>query len=243
MEVQQVERGEYAMPAYMIGDEKQIGYDAIVYVIDDDADVREALKELLESVGLKCELFRTRVEFLRRGLSQEVSCLILDVRLPESSGLDLQSELLAANINIPIIFLTAYADIPMTVRALKAGAAEFLTKPVREQDLLDAVRLALNRDYSRRRHEKKILDLRVRFDALSSREKRVMLLVTSGLMNKQVAGEIGVSEATVKVHRHNIMKKIGARSLADLVKIAEALGVASEVPTGSDHAGKTPIYG
>jgi|SRR5215471_9269262 len=197
----------------------------IVYVVDDDADVREGLKDLFESVGLEAQVFGSATEFLSKKLPDEVSCLILDVRLPGVSGLDFQAELAADQIKIPIIFITAFGDIPMTVKAMKAGAVEFLTKPVREQDLLDAVRAALDRDRLRREYDQETQDLRTRFEGLSTRERQIMTLVTSGLMNKQIAGEIGVSEVTVKVHRHNVMKKLGAKSLADLVRIADLLGV------------------
>jgi FixJ family two-component response regulator len=157
--------------------------------------------------------------------------LILDIRLPGLSGLDFQSELAKANVNIPIIFVTGYGDIPMSVKAMKAGAVEFLTKPVREQDLLDAVRAALDRDRRRRKSEEQMQDLRGRFDSLSEREREVMGLVASGLMNKQAAAEIGISEVTVKVHRHNIMRKLGAKSLADLVRMADALGHSHKIKT------------
>jgi FixJ family two-component response regulator len=197
----------------------------IVLVIDDDPDVREGLKALFESVNLDSKAYRSAPEFFQSKLPDRVSCLILDVRLPGLSGLDFQAELAKANVNIPIIFITGYGDIPMSVKAMKAGAVEFLTKPIREQDLLDAVRAALDRDRTRRKCEEKIHDLRTRFDALSPREQEVMSLVASGLMNKQVAAEIGIVEVTVKVHRHNIMKKLGARSLADLVRMADALGL------------------
>ena len=197
----------------------------IVYVVDDEVDVREGLKDLFESVGLEAQVFGSAVEFLSKKLPDEVSCLILDVRLRGVSGLDFQAELAARQIRIPIIFITAYGDIPMSVKAMKAGAVEFLTKPVREQDLLDAVRAALDRDRSRREFDQETQDLRTRFEGLSTRERQIMTLVTSGLMNKQIAGEIGVSEVTVKVHRHNVMKKLGAKSLADLVRIADLLGV------------------
>ena len=197
----------------------------IVYVVDDEVDVREGLKDLFESVGLEAQVFGSAAEFLSKKLPDEVSCLILDVRLRGVSGLDFQAELAARQIKIPIIFITAYGDIPMTVKAMKAGAVEFLTKPVREQDLLDAVRAALDRDRSRREFDQETQDLRTRFEGLSTRERQIMTLVTSGLMNKQIAGEIGVSEVTVKVHRHNVMKKLGAKSLADLVRIADLLGV------------------
>ena len=197
----------------------------IVYVVDDEVDVREGLKDLFESVGLEAQVFGSAAEFLSKKLPDEVSCLILDVRLRGVSGLDFQAELAARQIRIPIIFITAYGDIPMSVKAMKAGAVEFLTKPVREQDLLDAVRAALDRDRSRREFDQETSDLRTRFEGLSARERQIMMLVTSGLMNKQIAGEIGVSEVTVKVHRHNVMKKLGAKSLADLVRIADLLGV------------------
>ncbi|MBV9562358.1 MAG: response regulator transcription factor [Bradyrhizobium sp.] len=214
--------------------EDRFGPDAVVFVVDDDANVREGLKELLGSVGLKCEVFSTTSEFLQRDFSNEVSCLILDVRLPQLSGLDLQADLVAARINIPIIFLTGHGDIPMTVKALKAGAVEFLTKPVREQDLLDAVRLALERDRRRREQDRKIVDLRGRFQSLSPREREVMALITRGLMNKQAAAEIGVSEVTVKVHKRSLMKKMGVRSVADLARIAEVL----ESENASENLGR-----
>jgi FixJ family two-component response regulator len=197
----------------------------IVLVIDDDPDVRDGLKALLHSVNLESKVYRSAPEFFRSKLPDQVSCLILDVRLPGLSGLDFQAELAKVNINIPIIFITGYGDIPMSVKAMKAGAVEFLTKPVREQDLLDAVRSALDQDRERRKSEEQMYDLRTRFDALSPREQEVMGLVAAGLMNKQVAAEIGIVEVTVKVHRHNIMKKLGARSLADLVRMADALGL------------------
>ena len=194
----------------------------IVNVVDDDQDVREGLKALFESVGLRCHIFESTVEFLRSKRVDDVSCLILDVRLPGLSGLDFQAELSQAQIVTPIIFITGHGDIPMTVKAMKAGAVEFLTKPVREQDLLDAVRVALNRDSVRRREGEKLRDLRTRHAALSPREREIMALVCSGLMNKQVAAKMGVSEVTVKVHRHNLMKKLGAKSLAELVRMADS---------------------
>ena len=190
----------------------------IVYVVDDDADVRDGLKALFESVGLRCEVFSSATQFLTRKAPDEVSCLVLDVRLPGLSGLDFQEALVAAQISIPVVFITGHGDIPMTVRAMKAGAIEFLTKPLREQDLLDAVRAALQRDGSRRDREDEIRDLRTRFDTLSAREREIVALVTAGLMNKQAAAKLGVSEVTVKVHRHNAMQKLGARSVADLVR-------------------------
>ena len=197
----------------------------IVFVVDDDADVREGLKALLKSVGLECIAVGSTTEFLRTKPLNAVSCLILDVRLPGLSGLDFQTKLAVTAIGIPIIFISGYGDIPMTVKAMKAGAVEFLTKPIRDQDLLDAVRVALDRDRARREEERKKRDLWARFGALTPREQRIMALVTAGLMNKQVAAELGISEVTVKVHRHNLVKKLGARSLADLVRIADILGV------------------
>jgi FixJ family two-component response regulator len=210
----------------------------IILVIDDDPDVREGLRALFQSVNLESRAYRSAPEFFRSKLPDQVSCLILDVRLPGLSGLDFQAELAKVNVNIPIIFITGYGDIPMSVKAMKAGAIEFLTKPIREQDLLDAVRAALDRDRMRRKSEEKILDLRTRFDALSRREQEVMGLVTAGLMNKQVAAEIGIVEVTVKVHRHNIMKKLGAKTLADLVRMADALGL----PHSNDKAERTSTY-
>ena len=201
----------------------------VVLVIDDDHDVREGLKALLQSVNLDSRTYRSAPEFFRSKLPDQVSCLILDIRLPGLSGLDFQSELAKANVNIPIIFVTGYGDIPMSVKAMKAGAVEFLTKPVREQDLLDAVGMALDRDRRRRKSEEQMQDLRGRFDSLSEREREVMGLVASGLMNKQAAAEIGISEVTVKVHRHNIMRKLGAKSLADLVRMADALGLSHKI--------------
>jgi RNA polymerase sigma factor (sigma-70 family) len=197
----------------------------IIFVVDDDAYVREGLSDLLASVGLKSAVFGSTAEFLRSKPPNVVSCLILDVRLPGLGGLDFQTELAAAHIAIPIIFITGHGDIPMTVRALKAGAIEFLTKPFRDQDILDAVHIALDRDRARRDNDRQTRDLRLRFEALSPREQEIITLVTAGLMNKQVAAEMGVSEVTVKVHRHNVMKKLGARSLADLVRMADALGI------------------
>jgi len=197
----------------------------IVFIVDDDQDVRNGLSALLQSVGLKCESFGSAPDFLRRKPPDGECCLILDVRLPGASGLDFQAELARSHVNIPIIFITGHGDIPMSVRAMKAGAVEFLTKPVREQDLLDAVNVALERDRTRRTQDEATQELRTRFQSLTPREQEVMALVTAGLMNKQAAAEIGVSEVTVKVHRHNVMQKLGAKSLADLVRIADALGI------------------
>lgn len=197
----------------------------VVIVIDDDSDVREGLRTLFESVNLQTRAYGSTREFFRSTLPDRVSCLVLDVRLPGLSGLDFQTELAKAQIRIPIIFITGYGDIPMSVKAMKAGAVEFLTKPVREQELLDAVQAALDCDRKRREHETRTHDLRARFDALSPREQEVLTLVVAGLMNKQTAAEIGISEVTVKVHRHNIMKKLGAKSLAELVRMADILGL------------------
>ena len=199
--------------------------DPIVFVIDDEADVREGLQALLGSVGLRSMAFASAAEFLRRGPPTEVGCVILDVRLPGLGGLDFQAHLVSAKIGTPIIFITGYGDIPMTVKAMKAGALEFLIKPLREQDLLDAVRNALDKDLARWENDRKTHDLRVKFQTLSGREQQIMALVTAGLMNKQIAAEVGLSEVTVKVHRNNIMRKLSAKSLADLVRIFDFLGV------------------
>ena len=196
-----------------------------MYVVDDHPDVRGGLKSLFESVGLRSETFGSAAEFLKGWRADQPSCLVLDVRLPGLSGLDFQTELLKAQIDTPIIFITGHGDIPMSVKAMKAGAIEFLTKPLREQDLLDAVRLALDADRARREQNAKTADLRTRFGELSRREQEVMRLVSSGLMNKQAAAELGLSEVTVKVHRHNLMRKLGAQSLPELVRMADMLGV------------------
>lgn len=200
----------------------------LVFVIDDDASMRTSLSSLFRSVGLRVEVFDSTADFLKIGRPDAASCLVLDVRLPGVSGLDFQSELAKASIRIPIVFITGHGDIPMTVKAMKAGAVEFLTKPFREQDLLDAVRLGLERDRTRRAGEAVVSELRGRFEALTSREQEVMAFVTSGLMNKQIAADLGVSEITVKVHRGNVMRKMGAKSLADLVRMADVLGIRRE---------------
>jgi FixJ family two-component response regulator len=197
----------------------------VVFVIDDDASVRNSLSSLFRSIGLKVEVFDSATDFLKFGRPDVASCLVLDVRLPGLSGLDFQTELARANIRIPIVFITGHGDIPMTVKAMKAGAVEFLTKPFREQDLLDAVRLGLERDRARREGETIVSDLRARFEVLTAREQEVMAFVTTGLMNKQIAADLGVSEITVKVHRGNVMRKMSARSLADLVRMADVLGI------------------
>ena len=203
---------------------------AVVFVVDDDASLREALKSLFRSVGLRAELFSSALEFLQSKHPDIASCLVLDVRLPGLSGLDFQAELARANIRVPIVFITGHGDIPMTVRAMKAGAVEFLTKPFRDQDLLDAVRVGLERDRARRENEGAASKLRAQFESLTPREQEVIAFVTAGLMNKQIAAEIGVSEVTVKVHRGNVMRQMGARSLADLVRMADILGIRHAKP-------------
>ena len=197
----------------------------IVFVIDDDASIRTALSRLFRSVGLQVRAFTTTSEFLESERPESPSCMVLDVRLQGASGLDFQTELANADVRIPIIFLTGHGDIPMTVRAMKAGAVEFLTKPFRDQDMLDAVQLGLARDRGRRAEEDAISSVKSSFELLTPREQQIMGLVTGGLMNKQIAGDIGVSEVTVKMHRGNLMRKMGAKSLAELVRMAEALGV------------------
>ncbi len=197
----------------------------IVFVIDDDESMRRALANLFQSVGLRVEVFGSAPEMLQSKLPAVASCLVLDIRLPGLSGLDFQAELAKANIHIPIIFMTGHGDIPMTVRAMKGGAIDFLTKPFRDQDMLDAVVMAIERDRKRRDVEKVVVDLQALFETLTSREREVLALVATGLMNKQIAAELGLAEITVKIHRGHIMKKMAARSLADLVRKAEMLGI------------------
>ena len=201
------------------------GADATVFVVDDDEPMRQSLKNLIRSVGLRVEAFASAQDFLRSKLPNVPGCLVLDVRLPGLSGLDLQKQMADAGIEIPIIFITGHGDIPMTVRAMKAGAVEFLTKPFRDQDLLDAIRQALERDRKAREQRAEIAELRSRFDSLTPREREVMGLVVTGLLNKQIAGELGTSETTVKIHRHQVMEKMGAGSLAELVRMADRLKV------------------
>ncbi len=202
----------------------------IVFVVDDDPSVRRGLTNLFRSVDLRVEVFGSASELLQSKLPDVASCLILDIRLPGLSGLDFQIELAKVNILIPIIFMTGHGDIPMTVRAMKAGAVDFLTKPFRDQDMLDAVTMAIDRDRKRREDEKLILDLRALFETLTLREREMMALVAAGRMNKQIAAEIGLAEITVKIHRGHIMRKMGAKSLADLVRMAEALGLGRAKP-------------
>ena len=204
----------------------------IVLVVEDDASMCRALSNLFQSVGLQVEVFGSASEMLHGKLPDVASCLVLDVRLPGLSGLDFQTELAKANIHIPIIFMTGHGDIPMTVRAMKGGAVDFLTKPFRDQDMLDAVVKAIERDRERREADRIVTDLQALFETLSAREREVLALVSSGLMNKQVAAELGLAEITVKIHRGHIMKKMGARSLADLIRAAETLGIRRAKPSG-----------
>jgi RNA polymerase sigma factor (sigma-70 family) len=201
---------------------------SMVLVIDDDAAVRDALRDLFESVGLRVSVFESAREFLRAERPNIPCCLVLDVRLPGQSGLDFQRDLNERHVPLPIVFLTGHGDIPMSVRAMKAGAIEFLTKPFREQDLLDAVQAALDRDRSTRADEELLTELRQRCDALTPREQTVMRLVVAGLRNKQIAGEIQTSEATVKVHRTNLMRKMQVSSLADLIVMAGKLSASDK---------------
>jgi FixJ family two-component response regulator len=197
----------------------------IVFVIDDDASVREALRGLFRSVGLRVEVFGSASEFLQSKIPDVAGCLILDIRLPRLSGLEFQADLVKAGILIPIIFMTGHGDIPMSVKAMKAGAVDFLTKPFRDQDMLDAVAMAIERDRKRRVDAKALSDLQGLFAILTPREREVLALVAAGLMNKQIAAEIGIAEITVKIHRGHVMKKMGAKSVADLVRMAEMLGI------------------
>jgi FixJ family two-component response regulator len=207
----------------MMEDKKEL--QPTVYVIDDDQSMRVALTNLFRSMNLSVEVFGSAPELLQSRLPDIASCLVLDIRLPGVSGLEFQGELAKAGIHIPIVFMTGHGDIPMSVRAMKAGAVDFLTKPFRDQDMLDAVTKALDLDRRRREDEKAVSRLKCLFETLTPREREVLSLVTAGLMNKQIAGELHVSEITVKIHRGHVMKKMEARSLADLVRMAETLGV------------------
>jgi FixJ family two-component response regulator len=202
----------------------------IVFVIDDDASMRRALTNLFQSVGLKVEVYGSASEMLLGKLPDVASCLVLDIRLPGLSGLDFQTELAKANIHIPIIFMTGHGDIPMTVRAMKGGAVDFLAKPFRDQDMLDAVVTAIERDRKRREADRIVVHLQALLETLTPRERDVLPLVSSGLMNKQVAAELGLAEITVKLHRGHIMRKLEAKSLADLVRKAEILGIRRTKP-------------
>ena len=201
--------------------------DGLVFVVDDDASTRESLKNLIRSVGLQVEVFASARDFLRSQRPDVPACLVLDVRLPGLSGLDLQKQMAEAEGQIPIVFISGHGDIPMTVRAMKAGAVEFLTKPFRDQDLLDAIQQALERDRKAREQRAEVEQLRARYRLLTPREREVMALVVTGLLNKQIAGELGTSEASVKVHRQHVMEKMQAGSLAVLVRMADTVGVSS----------------
>jgi len=205
-----------------------MGAEPTIIIVDDDAGIRESLEGLLRSVGLQVKALASVPEFVKDGRPEGPACLVLDVRLPGRSGLDFQRELSAANIHVPIIIITGYGDIPMSVRAIKGGAIEFLTKPFRDQDLLDAIQLGLERDRAWLENQKALADLRARFDTLTPREREVMALVVAGRLNKQIAYEIGISEITVKVHRGQVMRKMKAASLPDLARMADKLNVTAE---------------
>ena len=200
----------------------------VVFIVDDDAAMRRSLSSLFRSVGLRVEVFASAQDFLRCTPPNLPGCLVLDVRLPGLSGLDLQRRMAEANLDIPIVFITAHGDIPMSVRAMKAGAVEFLTKPCRDQDLLDATYLGLERDREARAHRADSQELHNRYHSLTSREREVMACVVAGLLNKQIAAELRISETTVKVHRHRVMEKMGADSLAELVRMADKLSIPSQ---------------
>ena len=202
--------------------------DATVFVIDDDKGIRSGIKNLLESMGLRVGAFASTNEFLKAGLTNAAGCLVLDVRLPGTSGLDFHRELLAAKIDMPVVFITGHGDIPMTVQAMKAGAVDFLPKPFRDQDLLDAVQRALERDRARHAREEEGRNIASRYNTLTPREREVMSFVVRGFLNKQIAGEMGTSETTAKIHRGQVMRKMQAQSLPDLVRIAERLGLPSQ---------------
>ena len=211
---------------------KEAVKEPIVFVIDDDLSMRRALTNLIQSVGLEVQTFGSAAELLKSELPEVVSCLVLDIRLPGLSGLDLQTELAKAKIRIPIIFITGHGDIPMTVRAMKGGAIDFLSKPFRDQELLDAVVGAIDKDRKRREADKTVANLQALYDTLSSREREVLGFVAAGLMNKQIAAELDLAEITVKIYRGHIMKKMQARSLADLIRMTETLGIRPVRPSG-----------
>jgi len=202
----------------------------VVFIVDDDASIRTALEDLIGSVGMEARTFASPQDFLQAKRPDAPGCLVLDVRLPGSSGLQFQQELAKAGIHLPVIFITGHGDIPMSVRAIKAGAVEFLTKPFRDQELLDAINAAIERHRAQRRDAAVVVQLRQRFDSLTQREREIMALVIAGRANKQIAGDLGVSEATVKVHRGQIMRKMGAKSLPELVRMGDALGLSTPKP-------------
>jgi FixJ family two-component response regulator len=235
----QVARGPHAG---VIEVPRNAGDGETIFVIDDDISVQESLSGLLRSVGLRVQAFVTPVDLLGNRRLEDASCMVVDIRLPGMSGLDFQTTLARAKINLPLIFMSGYGDVPMTVRAMKAGAVDFLIKPFRDQDMLDAVTTALERNRSRLSAEKATADLRVHLGTLSRRERETMLLVTAGLMNKQVAGRLGLSEATVKIYRGQAMRKMGARSLAELARMAEIMGlhVGGRCPQSAASTGSRP---
>jgi len=221
---------ERSKPPHETGGAKEQG--PMVVVVDDDLSMRRALTNLFQSVELEVMAFGSAQELLQGKIPDVASCLVLDIRLPGLSGLDLQAELTRAGIHIPIVFITGHGDIPMTVRAMKGGAVDFLTKPFRDQDLLDAVVAAIERDRRRREVEKSVANLQALFESLSPREREVLTGVASGMMNKQIAAKLGLAEITVKIYRGHVMKKMGARSLADLIRITETLGMRSSKDPG-----------
>jgi FixJ family two-component response regulator len=210
--------------------EPQPAAQPLVFVVDDDASLREATGRLIRSAGLQVKLLATASEFLIQDIPDAPCCLVLDVKLPGLSGLDFQAELAAANVQLPIVFMTGQGDIPMSVKAMKAGAIEFLTKPFRDHDLLDAIQVGIERDRKRYEREKSLSALRAKFDVLTEREKDVMTCVTAGMLNKQIAAQFGVTEHTVKAHRGNVTRKMGVRSVADLTRMADILGLRSRRP-------------
>ena len=197
---------------------------AIVHVVDDDASMREALRNLCHSIGIEARTYATARDFLTTAVSDAPGCLVIDIRLPDMNGLDFQAQLTQTGVRLPVVVMTGYGDIPMSVRAMKSGAVDFLPKPFNDQDMLDAVLAAIERDRQQRAVDRDISKVRERFETLSAREQQVMQLVTVGKLNKQVAGDLGISEVTVKVHRAAVMRKMGTRSLADLIRMADVIG-------------------